>query len=219
MKRAAIASLRLAIASLATALAACSPGAPPPPASSGPAPGTSVSTATPSQQGGRAPQGEPPGGSPRRADPRWQRALGGDPLDLRALAIAEGATGLLAGVEDGGELLHAACAALPFADDAELALGRLGELALIEDASISDVAVATIRAIAGAPPSRGEVLDPDGVASAARAVMTIAARLDLPRERRARAISAARAFAERGALDPASIPADLDPGPAPVGSP
>lgn len=208
-----------ALLGLAVALAACSPGAPQAASSAQPSSST-VTTATPLQQGApRPPRGEAPGGSPRRGDPRWRRALAGDPLDVEALALAEGASGLLEGVEDGGELMRVALDALPLAADAELALGRLGELALLEDAAISEAAVVTIHHIAGAPPSRGEPLDPDGVTAAARAVMTLATRAGLPRERRARAVSAARAFAERGVLDPARIPADLDPSPPPDGSP
>lgn len=156
-------------------------------------------------------RGEPAGGSPRRQEARWQRAVSGDPLELRALAQAEGASGLLEGVEDGGELFRAACEALPFADDADLALGRLGEIALLDDPALSETAVIAIHRIAQAPPSRGEPLDPDGVAAAARAVLALASRTALPPERRSRAISAARAFAERGALDPDRIPVDLDP--------
>jgi hypothetical protein len=135
----------------------------------------------------------------------------GDPLDVQALAQAEGAAGLLEGVEDGGDLFRVACDALPFAEDADLALGRLGEIALLEDAALSDAAVIVISRIARRPPSRGEPLDPDGVASAARAVLTLATRADLPRPRRSHAISAARAFADRGALDPDGVPVDLDP--------
>jgi hypothetical protein len=205
----------LASLGLAALLAACSPGTPQA-ASSAPPSGSTVATATPPSQAGPRPlRGEPPGGSPRRGDPRWQRALAGDPLDVAALAQAEGATGLLEGVEDGGELMRVALAALPLAADAELALGRLGELALLDDAAVAEPALEAIHLAAGAPPSRGEPLDPDGVLAAARAVMTIAANATLPRERRARAVSAARAFAERGVLDPARIPADLDPAPAP----
>jgi len=164
-------------------------------------------------------RGEPEGGSPRRHEVRWQQALAGDPLDLRALALAEGATGLLEGVEDGGDLFRIACESLPFADDSELALGRLGQIALLDDPSLSQTAVIAIHRIAAGPPSRGEALDPDGVSAAASVVLSLAKDPALPHDRRARAISAARAFAERGALDPSTIPADLDPAPAASDSP
>jgi len=122
---------------------------------------------------------------------------------------------LLEGVEDGGDLFLVACQALPFADDADLALGRLGEIALLDDVALSETAVATIHRIAAARPSRGEALDPDGVSAAAQSVLLRAKDTSLARDRRARAVSAARAFAERGVLDPSTIPADLDPPAAP----
>ncbi len=205
---------------IAITVAACSPGPPaPPPSLSGQSSGTAVAIAAGVPAVPRPLRGEPEGGSPHRRDPRWQRALAGDPLDVRALAQAEGASGLLDGVEDGGDIFRIACEALPFADDAEIALGRLGEIALLDDAALSQTAVVAIHRIAQSAPSRGEPLDPDGVASAARAVLSIASNVTLAPERRARAISAARSFAERGALDPATIPADLDPAPSIPDSP
>ncbi len=210
----AISPLAGALLGLAVACAGCSPSAPAPPL-----PPSGQSSAAPLAASAAAPaaprplRGEPEGGSPRRRDARWQRALAGDPLDVRALAHAEGASGLLEGVEDGGDIFHIACEAIPFADDAEIALGRLGEVALLDDAALSPIAVVAIHRVAAGPPSRGEPLDPDGVSAAARAVLALASNTTLPPERRARAVSAARAFAERGVLDPATIPADLDPAP------
>ncbi len=198
----------------AVALAACSPSPPAPPLPpSGQSSAAPLAASAPAPSAQRPLRGEPEGGSPRRRDARWQRALAGDPLDVRALALAEGASGLLEGVEDGGEFFHIACEAIPFADDAEIALGRLGEVALLDDATLSQTAVVAIHRVAAGPPSRGEPLDPEGVSAAARAVLAVASNATLPPERRARAVSAARAFAERGALDPATIPADLDPAP------
>lgn len=203
---------------LAALVAACSPSSP------GPSPpgvgsGDAAATAAAPQEAPRPLRGEPSGGSPRRADLRWQRALAGDPLDVRALAEAEGAAGLLEGVEDGGDLFRVACEALPFAPDRDVALGRLAEVALLPDDALSEAAVAAIHGIAAAPPSFGEPLDPEGVAAAAAAVLTLASRQSLPPDRRARAISAARVFAERGALDPDRIPDDLDPPPGPITPP
>ena len=212
---------RIALLGLAVALAACSPGPPsPPPSPSGQttiadsaSPATAAPTAVVLRP--RALRGEPEGGSPRRTEVHWHQALAGDPLDLRALAQLEGASGLLEGVEDGGDLFLVACQALPFADDADLALGRLGEIALLDDVALSETAVATIHRIAAARPSRGEALEPDGVSAAAQSVLLRAKDTSLARDRRARAVSAARAFAERGVLDPSTIPADLDPPAAP----
>ncbi|MFO0589473.1 MAG: thiamine biosynthesis protein [Polyangiaceae bacterium] len=209
-------------AALVAAFAACSPGPPaqPPSASSATSvAGTTVANGAVVPIGPRPLRGEPEGGSPRRAEAPWQQALAGDPLSVRALAHAAGATGLLEGVEDGGALFDVACEALPFADDADIALGRLAEIALLDDAALSSKAVVAIHRIAAKGPARGESLDPDGVTAAARAVMALASNATLPPDRRARAISAARAFAERGALDPATIPADLDPAPSSADAP
>ena len=126
---------------------------------------------------------------------------------------------MLEGVEDGGSFFRIACEALPFADDADIALRRLAEIAQLDDAELSFEAIVTIHRIAARPPSRGEALDPEGVAAAATAVLAIASNATLPRERRSRAVSAARSLAERGVLDPATIPADLDPAPSPSDAP
>jgi hypothetical protein len=61
-------------------------------------------------------------------DPHWRRALERDPIDLARLADREGALGLLAAVELGGSLGLTGLQALPYAEDGELALGRLCEL-------------------------------------------------------------------------------------------
>ena len=66
--------------------------------------------------------------SARAKDEMWRRATEGDPIELARLADREGAGGLLLGLEDGGEIGLTALAALPFADDAELAYQRLGEI-------------------------------------------------------------------------------------------
>jgi hypothetical protein len=42
-------------------------------------------------------------------------------------------------------------------------------------------------------------------------VISLASRVDAPREERALAVSAARALAEKGYADPRRIPVDLDP--------
>ncbi|MBK8259145.1 MAG: thiamine biosynthesis protein [Polyangiaceae bacterium] len=202
---------------LAFFLVACSPSpAPNPTPSSQP---SGVATAAELHHAPRPLRGEAPGGSPRRSDPYWKEALGGDPLALRALAEHEGALGLLEGVEDGGDLFRVAVSALPFASDADLALGRLGEIALLEDAALADASVSSLRLIAMQKPTRGELLDPDGVSNAAHALAVLASRENAPKERRSLAISAARAFAERGALDPATIPTALDPPSVPGDSP
>jgi hypothetical protein len=135
----------------------------------------------------------------------------GDPIELARLAGAVGATGLLEGVEDGGGVAETALAALPHADDADLAMGRLGELALAAQPSELGPLLEAMLAIAGRPHEPREILDPEGMRAAARALLTLAAQKSLPRNERALAISAARALAEKGIVDPKNIPVDLDP--------
>jgi hypothetical protein len=175
-------------------LAACS--APPPVV---PAPVASVEAPPP-----------PPPPSPRKTDPRWILAASEDPLEKARLAVAVGAAELLRGVEDGGETADIALAALPFADDGEVALGRLGEL--IGAASPGRARIlAAILGVAGQPRRQREGIDPDGARRCGLALIALAADRGAPREERAMAVSAARALAEKGLADPARIPSELDP--------
>jgi hypothetical protein len=152
----------------------------------------------------------PRGPSPRLTDARWIRARDEDPLERARLASAVGAAELLEGVEDGGETAETALGALPFADDAEIALGRLAALAAAEPARRRRVLEA-ILGVAGRPRRARELLDPEGVRRAGEALVAIAQDRAVPREERAIAISAARALAEKGYVDPVRIPTDLDP--------
>jgi hypothetical protein len=187
----------------------CSPGSrggePPPAASKG------TSRGSPAAAPSSAEAPRPP--SPRLSDPRWVRAKDEDPLERARLAEAVGAAELLLGVEDGGEVAETALAALPFADDADLALGKLGSKALSAAPPELSPLLEAILAIAGRPARPREPLDPEGARACGEAMVTIASRTSLPREPRALAVSAARALAERGFVDPARIPSDLDPKP------
>ncbi|WP_433937505.1 thiamine biosynthesis protein [Sorangium cellulosum] len=156
--------------------------------------------------------------SPRLTDPRWLRAAGDDPLEHARLAEAEGASGLLAALEDGGDIALAALRALPYADDADLALGPLAERARAAPAPSLPPLLDALLGVAGRPPRPREPLDPDGARAAAALLLELSGRRDLPAEQRAVAISAARALAEKGLVDPARIPADLDPPPPGAGA-
>ncbi|WP_437283114.1 thiamine biosynthesis protein [Sorangium sp. So ce375] len=150
--------------------------------------------------------------SPRLTDPRWRLAAGEDPLECARLAEAEGASGLLAALDDGGDIALTALRALPYADDADLALGPLAERARAASGPLLPPLLEALLGIAGRPPRPREPLDPDGARGAAAVLVELSARRDLPADQRALAISAARALAERGLVDPLRIPADLDPG-------
>jgi hypothetical protein len=144
-------------------------------------------------------------------DELWRQALAGDPLDLAALADREGALNLMTGVDQGGEIGLAALHAVPFADDAELAMRRLGEIALqTEGDTQRDVLDAIVR-IAARPASTRDALDAPGVRACADALLVIAGkRGSARRDNRALAVSALRSLAERLGADAGAIPTDLD---------
>jgi hypothetical protein len=152
----------------------------------------------------------PPAESPRKRDPRWIQAASDDPLEKARLAVAVGAAALLDGVADGGETAEIALAALPFADDGEAALGPLADRAR-GDAAARGRILAAILGIAGQPRRQREAIDPEGARRCAEVLVALAKDASVPREERALAVSAARALAERGFVDRARIPSELDP--------
>jgi hypothetical protein len=140
----------------------------------------------------------------------WILAASDDAAEKARLAIAVGAAELLDGVAEGGDVAATALASLPFADDAEIALGKLGEL-LRAPAPPHGSVLASILGIADQPARSREPLDPEGARRCGEALLTFASDTKLPREERAIALSAARALGEKGYVDRAKIPADLDP--------
>jgi hypothetical protein len=135
-----------------------------------------------------------------------------DPEDLAALADREGAIGLMEGVEQGGEAGVAALHALPHADDAELALRRLSEIALQTDGVTQLDVVDVIERITARPVRQAEVLDVEGARGCAKALLEIARKSGAKKETRARAVSALRHMADWLVVDPKQIPTDLDEG-------
>jgi hypothetical protein len=149
--------------------------------------------------------------SARSKDELWRRAATSqDAVDLARLADREGAGGLLEGLEQGGPLGLVALEALPFADDADAAFERLGEIVRQIDPGESTPVVRAIAGIAARPRRQTEPLDPPGLRSCGSALLEVAAKKGVPTGTRATAISALRRLAERGAVDPHSIPTDLD---------
>lgn len=140
------------------------------------------------------------------SDPFWLAAASDDPLDLAALGEHEGAEGLLEALEQGGGVGLVALHALPYTDDSELALRRLGEIALqTKDQTQLDV-LGAIRAIAQDMAARGEPLDPGGPEACIEALVLIA-KDGSPKQNRLEARAALFAFASRGAVSPSRIPA------------
>jgi hypothetical protein len=117
-----------------------------------------------------------PGGSTRatalEADPLWQRAARGDVIDLTHLADREGAAGLLAGAELGGSIGLTALAALPHAEDAEIALGPLCGLAERMPPGQAGPVLSAVEGILRRPVRPTERLDAEGL---------LACRAGLPR--------------------------------------
>jgi hypothetical protein len=148
--------------------------------------------------------------SERAKDELWRRAGEGDEIDLARLADREGAGGLLEGLEEGGAIGRTALEALPFADDGEAALQRLGEILRQIDPGESEPIVRAVTGIALRRRRQTEPLDPPGVRSCALALLDIAQKTSLAGKVRAPAISALRLLAERNAVDAGAIPTDLD---------
>ncbi len=150
--------------------------------------------------------------SARSTDPRLLRAAGDEPIERMHLAEAVGAADLVEALDDGGAVAKTALVALPFARDADLALAPLASrAAATRDAAERRALLEALVAIAGRPNDQRDPLDPEGTRVAAATLVEIARRASLDREDRALAVSAARALAEKGWIDPARIPTDLDP--------
>lgn len=152
-----------------------------------------------------------PGSSLAGAE-RWQRALAepDDPIELDRLAASEGAAGLLVGLEEGGAVGLAALRALPRTDDAEVAMGRLGEILLQADARTLPPVLDAVEGIALGPLAQRERLDPLGAHATFDALVAVAKRSDLPRPTRARAVSVARLLAQRAPYDARLLPTEFD---------
>jgi hypothetical protein len=148
--------------------------------------------------------------SERERDDLWRRASSRDPMDLARLADREGAGGLLDGLEEGGPLGLVALAALPFADDADAAFQRLGEIVRQIDPGESAPVVDAIRAMALRPKRQIEPVDPPGLRSCAQALLEMAENKKLANGVRASAITALRLMSEKGAVAASAIPTDLD---------
>jgi hypothetical protein len=148
--------------------------------------------------------------SARSKDELWRRASSQDPVDLARLADREGAGGLLEGLEEGGPLGLVALDALAFADDADAAYQRLGEIVRQIDPGESSPVVGAILAISLRPRRQTEPLDPPGLRSCADALLEFAQKKSTSTSVRAKAVSALRLLSERKAIDPKLIPTDLD---------
>jgi hypothetical protein len=142
----------------------------------------------------------------RASAPAWLAAREGDAMALARLADVAGASGLLEGVEDGGDVRHTALLALPYAEDADVALGRLAERALTEQGADRQEVLTAMLGVAHRQRDQREPLDLEGARRAFDIALALSQRASLAPEDRALAGSIARALAERGFGDAAKVP-------------
>jgi hypothetical protein len=117
-----------------------------------------------------------PVSSPWAEDPVWQRAGEGDPIDLARLAQREGAAGLLDAIEAGGKVGLVALRALPWADDAELVLGRICAIAERTRPDRTLYLLEAIRGVLAQRPRQAERLDGAGRARCGAALEALVGR-------------------------------------------
>ncbi|MCC6645514.1 MAG: thiamine biosynthesis protein [Polyangiaceae bacterium] len=142
----------------------------------------------------------------------WKDALAepDDALLLARLAEAEGAAGLLVGLEEGGAVGNVALLALPYADDAEHAMGRLAEILEASPPESMALVIDAMEGITLRPLTQTEPADPLGVHRAFDALARTSSRKDLPAHVRARAVSVARLLASRRPFDARALPTEFD---------
>jgi hypothetical protein len=131
-------------------------------------------------------------------DPVWKEASEADPMNLARLAEREGAAGLLQGVEVGGTLGRTALAALPFADDGELALGRLCQILRHTVPGVSKPVLQAVHALVSRPPEPAELLDPEGYVLCAAVLKELGKRQGVPPATRDLIASARSMLVEHG---------------------
>lgn len=136
--------------------------------------------------------GTPAGRNRFQDDVLWQRAAGAaaSEIDLMRLANREGAAGLLEGLNVGRSVGLTALAALPHAQDGELALSRLCELLAHEHATSLPV-LRALHGVVARPPEQHEVLAASGYAGCVPVIERLSQLPDLDPERHDLASSAA----------------------------
>ncbi|HEU5074643.1 MAG TPA: hypothetical protein VFU02_10725 [Polyangiaceae bacterium] len=144
--------------------------------------------------------GEPAGDNRFRNDPLWQRAgVEHAEIDLMRLANREGAAGLLEGLSVGRNVGLTALAALPHAEDGELALSRLCELLAHPGDQRLNPSLPVLRSvhgIAAQPPEQREALAASGYAGCVPVIERLAKLPNLDAERHDLASSAAASLVE-----------------------
>ncbi len=152
------------------------------------------------------------GGSPLVEHDLWKMALESpeDTTELARLAEDEGATGLLRGLAEGGATALVALAALPWAEDAEIATPQLAQLLRSSDLATLGPVLDSLEGIALRPRTQTEPLNPLGSHACFDALVELSRQGKAPAALRARAVSVARLFAARGPYDLRLLPTDFD---------
>jgi hypothetical protein len=119
-------------------------------------------------------------------------------VDLARLAEREGAAGLLEGLELGGTLALTALAALPHADDGELALRRMCELLPAVPAAELEPLLRAVHGVVARPPRQAEKLDPEGYVACGAALDRLVQAGGLSPAMRDLALSAQQLVGEHG---------------------
>lgn len=129
----------------------------------------------------------------------WREALAApdDALLLARLAEAEGAAGLLEVIEAGGAGAPVALAALPLAEDADLAAEPLGRRLRAASPSELGLLLGALEGVALRPRRATEPPATAGFRGAHEALVALAGRAELPAPLRARCVSVARLLQER----------------------
>jgi hypothetical protein len=140
----------------------------------------------------------------------WDAAADGDTLALRRLAELHGALDLLAVVRSSSARAPTALRALAHAEDAELSLAALAKLARQAPPRRSKMLEAILE-IVSQRPQPTEALAPEAVSGCVVELDALSRDQQVARADRALAVSALRALAEAGKVDPKRITTALDP--------
>jgi hypothetical protein len=143
-----------------------------------------------------------------RAGP-WDRAGEGDDLAIRRLAEMHPAPALYQVVRGDAARAEVALRALAHADDAELALGDVAEMALRGERR--HAALEVVLRVVSRRPSGSERLDPPSLERCIVALAALSRDEGVAQAERAIAVSALRALARAGLVDEDSITTALDP--------
>jgi hypothetical protein len=99
---------------------------------------------------------------------------------LERLANREGAVGLLDAIEEGGDVGLTALAALPYADDADVALSRLCAILAARDQVARAAVLRAVHDVVARPQRPREPVAPDGVRHCAPVLAELASDGSIP---------------------------------------